>query len=381
MRLLILAIEFPPGPGGLGVLAYRAALHLSRLGWQVCVATPQRHATPDEIERFNQSQPFEIISFVYEGPLFIEAALRFGSVARRTAAWHPDAILSIAGQPTWLGALLSILFRLPLAAVGVGTEFLTSGYSRPLTGWAFKRASLVLFISEYTRRLAQAEGIRLFQSEVIPLGADADAFQPGLPTGELRQRFGLENARVLLTVGRVCERKAQDIVIQALPAILERNPDVRYVIAGLPEEQNRFQDLAQRLGVEEKVIFAGKVSQEDLPSFYNLADLFVLVSRRTSQGEVEGFGIVTLEAALCELPAVVSSQSGLAETVQDGVSGLLVPPEDPQATTQAVLRLLEDESLRQSMGQAARQAVLAQATWEKRIAAYDRALKAMLSGG
>jgi phosphatidylinositol alpha-1,6-mannosyltransferase len=378
VKLLLLSIEFPPGPGGLGALAYQAALNLTRLGWQVCVATPQTHASQEEIEAFNQNQPFEILRFEYQGSFLLEAASRFAATSRRIARMRPDLLLSIGGQPTWLGAILSITQRLPLAAVGVGSEFLFAGAARQLTRLGFSRASQILFISNYTRQLALAAGIRAPVNSVIPLGADQAVFQPDLPTAHLRNALGLADARLLLTVGRVCERKAQDVVIRALPLVLEQQPDVRYVIVGLPVDQQKLEDLSRQVGVFDQVVFAGKVSQQELPEFYNLSDLFVLVSRRTNQGDVEGFGIAVLEAALCGKPAIVSRHSGLEETIINGETGLLVPPEDPQATAQAILKLLGDDDLRRRMGQAAMHNAQKFATWEKRISEYDRILKSLI---
>jgi phosphatidylinositol alpha-1,6-mannosyltransferase len=137
--------------------------------------------------------------------------------------------------------------------------------------------------------------------------------------------------------------------------------------------------LATALGVADRVVFLGKVVQEELPALYNRADLFVLVSRQTSTGDVEGYGIVVTEAALCGTPAIVSNHSGLVETVIEGVTGLIVEPENPKATADAISRLLLDDSLRQQMGRAAQKYALENATWAKRIGRYDQLLRELLA--
>jgi phosphatidylinositol alpha-1,6-mannosyltransferase len=183
---------------------------------------------------------------------------------------------------------------------------------------------------------------------------------------------------VLLTVGQVGERKAQDVVIRALPRILATRPDVAYVMVGLPRRRAEYEALAAELGVAERVRFVGLLPDEELPAAYNLADVFVLVSRRAADGDVEGYGIVVQEAALCGVPAVVSRDCGLTEAIIEGRTGLSVPPDDPEATAAAVLTLL-DESTGPVMGRLAREAARA-ATWLERVVAYDELLRGLLPG-
>jgi phosphatidylinositol alpha-1,6-mannosyltransferase len=182
----------------------------------------------------------------------------------------------------------------------------------------------------------------------------------------------------LLTVGHVTERKAQDVVIRALPDVLRHFPDTHYLVAGLPTRRAEFAQLANELGVSRHVHFLGVVSDELLPRLYNLADLFVLVSRQAADGDVEGFGIVVQEAALSGRPSVVSRECGLEEAIQEGITGLAVPPDDPHATAEAIIALLRDDHRRRVMGEQAQQTAQ-QATWSQRIAAYDRVLRDLLS--
>jgi phosphatidylinositol alpha-1,6-mannosyltransferase len=165
------------------------------------------------------------------------------------------------------------------------------------------------------------------------------------------------------------------VVIRALPAILREYPELVYIMVGLPTRAQELERLAVDLGVREHVLFAGVVPMDELALFYNLADLFVLVSRRAQDGNVEGYGIVVSEAALCGVPAVVSRGCGLEEAVLEGRTGLLVEPDDPCATAGAVLRLLDDDSLRREMGAVAQCHVQETGTWGQRAAVYDRILK------
>ena len=379
LRLLVLSIEFPPGPGGLGTLAYQISHGLTKLGWQVAVATPQSHTTNQEIKAFNDRQLFGILRFEYTGPTILEGLNRLFITLQLFRSHQPDVILAIGWQSVWLGSLIALMTNIPCVAVGAGSEFLIlKKVKRTIALWAYRRADLVIFISQYTRKLAQEHGFHSSEDIIISLGADENIFKPDLNTTELRQQLKLHNSKVILTVGQVSERKAQDVVIRALPSVLEDFPTAYYLIVGLPTNRVRLEQLANELGVAEHIYFTGVVPQNDLPRFYNLADVFVLVSRRTEGGEVEGFGIAVVEAALCGKPAIVSNESGLIEAVAPGMTALVVDPEQPEMTAAAIKQLLADNQLRHEMGVAAHQHALENATWRQQIKKFDHQLRNLI---
>src|SRR5205807_1685493 len=130
---------------------------------------------------------------------------------------------------------------------------------------------------------------------------------------------------------RLEPHKGVDTVLRALPAILEREPDVRYAVAGAGSERDQLEKLAAKMGVGERVRFLGEVSERDLPALYSLAAVYVGASRRTERIGVEGFGISLVEASACGLPVVAGNAGGVPDAVRDGETGFLVPPEDPAA--------------------------------------------------
>ncbi len=376
-RALLFSSEFPPGPGGIGQHAYQLARHLTRLGWEIGVVSPQAYAPAIERDEFNRRQPFAVAPLPDRstGPGWFLARMRDINAAIRS---RRPALLIATGQRallmTWM---FGNLHRLPWVAVGHGSEFLSrSRLNRSMTRRALENAAAVIAVSDYTAGLirAAADPRRLL---VIPNAADGDRFRPGLSTAALRQRWDIGEGPVVLTVGQVSERKAQDVIIRALPRVLAEHPELTYVMAGLPTLKEPFAALAAELGVTDHVRFVGIVADEELPATYNLADVFSLVSRKTAAGDVEGFGIVVQEAALCGVAAVVSRDCGLTEAIREGETGLSVPPDDPESTAAAILALLGDDSHRREMGCRARE--LAQtATWVERINEYDRALRAVL---
>ena len=373
-RMLLLGSEFPPGPGGIGTHAWQLARHLTARGWSVSVAAPQPYVSAAERDAFNHRQPFSVAALPQRdsGPLWSVA--RLGALAAAFRKARPDVVVATGRRALWTAFLAAPFQRRPYVAIGHGTEFHSaSSAARTLTARAIAGAAAVVAVSDYTAGLVRAAG-QARRLAVIPNAADGERFRPGLEISDLRAAWGLTGRRVLLTVGRVGERKAQDVVIRALPRVLDACPDIVYVMAGLPERQAEYSALATELGVAGAVRFVGLVDDGDLPALYNLADLFVLVSRRTADGDVEGYGIVVQEAALCGVPAVVSRGCGLTEAIREGETGLSVPPDDPEGTAAAIVSLLADEPARRRMAGRARE-LAARLTWADRAAEYDALLR------
>ncbi|WP_374686924.1 glycosyltransferase family 4 protein [Promineifilum sp.] len=371
-RLLLLSSEFPPGPGGIGAHAHQLARHLTRLGWAVDVVAPQSYVSAAARDAFNRAQPFDVTPLPERGRgLWWVDRLRLVSGIVRDR--RPDALVATGQRALWLAAVVAVRHRLPWLAVGHGSEFQTRPVARRLTRAALERAGVVVAVSDYTAGLIR-DAARPRRLVVIPNAADGERYRPAAGPVEARRELGLEGRRVLLTVGQVGERKAQDVVIRALPRVVAACPDALYVMVGLPRREAEFAALAAELGVADHVRFAGMASDDALLRTYQAADLFVLVSRRTAGGDVEGYGIVVQEAALCGLPAVVSQGCGLTEAIQEGVTGVSVPPDDPEATATAIIGLLRDDARRAAMGCQALE-LAARATWAERVAEYEALLR------
>ena len=203
----------------------------------------------------------------------------------------------------------------------------------------------------------------------------ATRFRPRVDGTELSRRLeltdgsgaGLGSTRWLLTVARLEPHKGIDTVLQALPAILARAPDVRYAVAGAgaAAERAKLERLAEQLGVAGRVQFLGEVSERDLPALYGLATVYVGASRRAERIGVEGFGISLVEASACGLPVVAGNSGGVPDAVRDGETGFLVPPEDPAAFCDAICRLLADAELARRVGAAGRRAVETYYNWDR----------------
>jgi len=219
---------------------------------------------------------------------------------------------------------------------------------------------------ELARDVMRAVGVRALPPVAdFPLGTDPTQFGPGHATGEIRVRLGIGDAPYLLTVARLVPHKGQDVTLRALARIAAEFPALRYVIVGEGPDEPRLRDLARTLGVEDRVVFAGAMRDDELPAVYAGAALYVGLSRLLPPINVEGFGISFVEAAASGVPSVAGDSGGVRSAVLDEQTGLVVPPEADDKVAEAIRLLLGDEPLRRRLGAGAREAALHRFNWDR----------------
>lgn len=234
-------------------------------------------------------------------------------------------------------------------------------------GWMMRRilkdARLLVANSNNTRRLLlehwQVSEKRI---RVLHPGVDVDRFVPTGRDKHVRAKLGWADRPVVLTVGRLQMRKGHDQMIRSLAAIKESIPNVLYAIVGDGEERGRLERCVREFGVTENVQFLGEVDDEFLYECYQQCDLFVLPNRDVN-GDIEGFGMVLLEAQACGKPVVAGASGGTAETMRDPETGRVVPCDGPDELTTVVRDLLGDAALRDRMGRSARAWVERHFSW------------------
>ena len=231
-------------------------------------------------------------------------------------------------------------------------------------------ASVVVANSRWTAQLVRStfEELQLPCGEgrvrVVPLGADAQFFRPGVDPTSAREKFGLEQGRWLLTVSRLVGHKGLDTAIRALKLLGKGAGDVRYAIVGSGSALGELKALAKELGVASRVKFLTNVTDADLPALYNAASVYVGMSRETTLN-VEGFGISLAEASASGLPVVAGRSGGIPDIVADGETGLLVDTDRPEAVAEAVGRVLGDDSLARRLGSEGRKRAETYFNWDR----------------
>jgi phosphatidylinositol alpha-1,6-mannosyltransferase len=247
---------------------------------------------------------------------------------------------------------------------------LRPGLRNLLHRWLFSRvtstAACFIALGSYQVHTLELLGTDLERVFVSPEGVDlseAGEIDPGVARS-LRERLSLQGKRVILTVGRLVERKGHDNVIRALPAIIQHVPDAIYLIVGTGPNEHALKQLAVDVGVQpDRVRFCGYVSSEELTAYYSICDVFVMPNREV-EGDIEGFGIVFLEAGAQEKPCIGGQSGGAGDAIIDGKTGILVNPYSPSAIANAVVTLLKDRQLSSNLGTAARHRIEAQLQYQ-----------------
>ncbi len=193
----------------------------------------------------------------------------------------------------------------------------------------------------------------------IAPGIDTQHFAPKIARGDLIEKYRLDGRRVIVSVGRLVHRKGQDELVKAMPKILEQFPDAILLFVGEGPIKQMLFNSAKQLGVLPKVVFAGRVSHHDLPDYICLGEIFAMPVRSRFSGlEVEGLGIVYLEASACGLPVIVGNSGGAVDAVLDQKTGLLVDGTKSDQIADAICELLANPERAKQMGAAGRDWVI-----------------------
>ena len=380
MKVLLLSSEFPPGPGGIGTHAYELARGLHRLGHEVEVIAPQDYVSTEAADAFRASLPFRFIRTARtQGSL--HRAVNSVTVRRRLHSFDPDIFVASGGGAVAAAALLA--GHRPWIAVAHGTEIHAGRpLTRALIRRSFRRAACVISVSRYTAAQLLGAEVLPARTEVIHNGADPTLETLAVTAAPLADLVpSIAGHPVILTVGNVTERKGQEVVVRAMPAVLAEVPDAHYVLVGLPTDGPKMQALALELGVADRVHLTGPLPTADLAGALRDATILAMTSRHTSSGDFEGFGIAVIEAALLGTPAVVSDSGGLPEAVVDGQTGIVVPENDVAATAGAIIELLRRPELVARLGRNAQARAHGELVWPEVIGRYEAVIRTVVDTG
>jgi len=267
-----------------------------------------------------------------------------------------------------MARMLKTWYGIPYLCHVHGEEINTASTSRELS-WLTRRvlngAEFLIASSENTARLLHTDWLQpSTKVRVHHPGVDAGRFVPRDRDPAVRERLGWNNRTVVLTVGRLQLRKGQDQMILAMPKLREAIPDILYVIVGDGPEREHLRNLVAGTGVEDCVRFLGEPNDEQLIACYQQCDLFILPNRQVGM-DIEGFGIVLLEAQACGKAVLAGTSGGTAETMRIPETGRVVSCEGPEKLASMVIDMLGNRAELANMGQRARQWVQEQFDWTR----------------
>lgn len=368
-RIFIYSEDFPRYSGGIAQWAAGIATSLHGLGRDIAVFTRYRpELPPSEAPQW----PFSVEYIVGRHwkqwrTLYYRRALK-ESLKKKD---KPRLIIAT----TWNVArgLIRLCRRhgIDLVVVAHALEVTRTmpALKKQWLAMTMRAASKVVCVSHFTKeRLLAKVALHPERVVVLPNGVNAEVFQPDIETRRLRQTLGIApDEKIILTLARVIERKGHDTVLRALPIVLNNVPRVKYLVVGPREEAfyQRLLTLVSELGLDHHVLFQDFVALEELPTYYNLCDVYIMPSRELKEkGDTEGFGITYLEANACGKPVIGGDSGGVGDAIADGESGYLVDPLDAEGIAAKLLYLLKHAEEAERMGRYGRKRVEEAFTWD-----------------
>ncbi|MEU2086669.1 glycosyltransferase family 4 protein [Streptomyces albus] len=368
-KTLIVTNDFPPRPGGIQAFLHSMALRLDPSQVVVYASTWKRSREGvTATAAFDAEQPFPVVrdraTMLLPTPRVTKRAV---SLLREHGC-----------RSVWFGAAAPLGLMAP-ALRRAGAERIVATTHGHEAGWAQLPAARALlrrigegtdtltYLGEYTRRriaaaLTPEAAARMVQ---LPPGVDEKTFHPGSGGAAVRERLGLSDRPVIVCVSRLVPRKGQDTLIEAMPRVLAEVPDAVLLVVGGGPYRADLEKLAASHGLTDAVRFTGPVPWEELPAHFGAGDVFAMPCRTRRGGlDVEGLGIVYLEASATGLPVVAGDSGGAPDAVLDGETGWVVPGGSPARTAERLTALLGDADLRARMGARGREWVEERWRWD-----------------
>ena len=240
-----------------------------------------------------------------------------------------------------------------------------------------RQVNTLTYLGEFTRNAISKSVTKVAAQSMVKIapGIDTDHFSPQ-DARELRNELGLTEKKVIVSVGRLVHRKGQDVLIEAMPAIIRDVPEAHILMIGEGPYRSYLENRVKALEIQERVTFIGRIQYADLPRYICAGDLFVMPSRSRLAGlEVEGLGIVYLEASACGLPVIAGDSGGAPDAVLEGQTGLVVDGTSKSEVAAAVVELLLDPDRSRAMGVRGRQWIIQEWRWEIWSARFAELLK------
>lgn len=350
MRATLFAtLEFPPHHGGVSHVYASLCHHLP--AHQLTVVTPP---VPGGAE-LDRDLPYHVVrtELLSTQPwVWPKWWMSLHALSKLIDRHHIQRL--VVGQLLPLGTVAWLLHQrrgLPYVVFVHGMDLtITRGRRAWLTRKILANAESIICNSEYTKGEVLKRGGGAIATHVVYPGPHTWSAVRQHAVSNLDQHYHLHGAPVILCVGRMVERKGFLTLISAFAEVRQHLPSARLVIVGHGSFRPSIDSAIRRLGLSETVILPGAVDDQQLAAWYERCDVFTMVPHRLTNGDVEGFGLVYLEANRFGKPVVASRTGGVPEAVVDGVTGLLVPEKDPKATAQALLKLLNNPSFAHRLG-------------------------------
>lgn len=357
-----MTLEYPPFKGGVAEYYSNLVEHWPENDIWVLTQSQKKEESSDNVR-------YKGLLTRFSYPRWLPAFFHIATTIRK----HKIEYV-LVGQILPLGTVVLALsgifsFRYAVILHGMDLEYaLKNKRKRKLASAVIKGCDKVVCGNSHTKdRVVEEFGADDDKLAVVNPGVGNIGEVNDTKKESLIKKYGLERKKVLLSLGRLVERKGFDKVIEAMPLVWEKDPDVVYVIGGEGEYGGRLRSMTTDLpsGDKDKIIFLGSVGSKEKWAWLDLADIFIMPSREIN-GDYEGFGIVYLEAGAVGLPVIAGDSGGVRDAVVDGENGIMANPEDENDITEAILTLIRDKEKGKRMGVAGKRRA-SKFAWEKQI--------------
>jgi phosphatidyl-myo-inositol dimannoside synthase len=354
LKILLVSVDYRPSLGGIATCSYEVSRALSQFpGAEVKVLT-LKHPNGDEFDAhgYFQTSRFKGKSHGIFGVLKLSL-----EVLKVILTWKPHAIVHFLWLPegvaTWLLAPFRFLFQIPYFVVVHGVEVVETNRNwrkklrnafSPIKHSVLRNAARVFSVSQFTANyMIQNCHLRSDHVKIIGNGVNRTTLTPQPKAVDLVEKYKLSGKTVFFTLTRLEDYKGVDRVIAAMRRVVAQYPNTVYLISGEGIDRSRLDKLVVHYRLQSNVIFTGRIPFDRLSDYYSIADCFMMVSRDDWETpNVEGFGLVYLEAAACKVPSIGGRAGGIADAVVDGETGWLVDPTDDHAVANVMMQVIQD---------------------------------------
>jgi D-inositol-3-phosphate glycosyltransferase len=371
-RICLVTHFFPPHMGGIEKVSYEQSIRLTKSGYEFDVLTSKTKGQIKHPVKRIRVCPYSGLKvaerFGVPYPILTAKAYKqFAKLIRKCDLVHAHGHVYMS---SYLAGLLAKKYNKPFIVTQHNTWIdykswlnIIENINDLIIGKSvLKRADRILTVSKETMKYVLRLGAEKAKTSVMYNGVDTNCFRDA-KKGESREKLGLpKNRKIIFSLRRLVYKNGLDTLIESAALVAQAYPDILFLIAGKGPSKQFIEDRIKELGIENNTNLTGFVPDELLPAYYNAADYFVLPS-----ASGEGLPLVLFEAMACGLPVIATAVGGTPEIIEHMKNGVLVPPRNPKAMTEALIKLLSKEEFGTSIGEEAKMSIKNRFTWEENV--------------
>lgn len=381
MKIAFITQDFPPEHGGIQTYSFEVANRLALYADDFVLFAPDK----PEAQVIDQALNYDVIRVKSRNELLGWTGK--STINRYLNTRKVDIIFHAQWQTIPVGILAKRKANASYIIVAAhAREYFFNPFKKNplLRKWyenhkrkCLQQADLFLPVSQFTADTLSEYGIKEQKKVIVINGTNPAQFFP-IKGRNLKKELEWEGQFIIFSLCRLVHRKGMDIILKVLPEIIRKIPNVHYIIGGTGPYEAELKNQCQKLGLKDYVTFTGKIPYKDLNQYYNLCDIFCMPARAILP-DVEGFGIVFLEANAAGKAVIGSDTGGIPSAILHEETGLLVEAENPNHLAQAIIRLYENDTFRNQLGENGRLRVMNEANWDAIGLRIFESLKGLLN--